>query len=64
MYTLNDTEVNIDEAYKVLSKIVDASANWITNKDNVTGQDNDWRFISDVIDVLKKFNYFDPKKYY
>ena len=57
MYILNNTEVTIDDAYKVLSKIIDASVNWTTNKDNLTGQDNDWKFISTVIDVLKKANY-------
>ena len=57
MYKLNNTEVNIDDAYKVLSKIVNASVDWTIDKDNLTGQDNDWRFISTVIDVLKKANY-------
>ena len=62
MYEINGTEVTLDKAYKVLKKIADACNKWASNEDELIGQDNDWKFISTVIETMTDAHYRDKQK--
>ena len=57
MYEINGTEVTLDKAYKVLKKIADVCNKWASNEDELIGQDNDWKFISTVIETMTDAHY-------